>query len=266
MLQGVDLILCEDTRNSRRLLSHYGLDRPLMAVHDHNEAQRSGALILRLGQGENFALISDAGTPLINDPGYPLVVKAIEAGIRVVPIPGPCALIAALSASGLPVHRFAFEGFPPRRSKARLALFETLRDETRTLVFYESSHRLEETLGDLARVFPEGRRLVVARELTKVYETILHQTVGEALARLKADPDQGKGEFVLMVEGAPPPEGQETLTPEASRVLGLLLKVLPPSTAARVGSEILHIARPILYEAAVRSAALSADSASRRGL
>lgn len=251
MLQNVELILCEDTRNSRRLITHYGIDRPLMAVHDHNESHKAGALLARLLKGEDLALISDAGTPLINDPGYPLVSRAIDAGVRVVPIPGPCALIAALSASGLPVHRFAFEGFPPRRSKARLALFDSLRNEPRTLVFYESSHRLAETLDDLARAFPPERRLVLARELTKVYETILQLTVGEAPSRLKADPDQGKGEFVLMVEGEAPSGESETLTAEARRVLQVLLDVLPPSTAARVASDILNVARPALYEAAV---------------
>jgi 16S rRNA (cytidine1402-2'-O)-methyltransferase len=253
ILKKADVIACEDTRHSRPLLDHYGIGRPLLAFHEHNEDAAAAKLVERLLKGEAVALISDAGTPLINDPGFPLVRLAREAGIRVVPIPGPCALIAALCTSGLPSDRFAFEGFPPRKSSARKALFETLRDEPRTLIFYESSHRVEETLKDMAAVFPSERRLVVARELTKVYETIAATTVGKAPGLLERDPGMRRGEFVILLEGAPPPAPETAgLAPEQERVLKLLLEECSVKTAVGLAVKITGARREELYRAALR--------------
>jgi len=253
ILKKADAIACEDTRHSRPLLDRYGIDRPLLALHEHNESTQAPRLIERLVRGDTLALISDAGTPLINDPGFPLVRLAREAGLRVVPIPGPCALIAALSASGLPADRFAFEGFPPRKGPARLAWFGSLRDDPRTLIFYEASHRVEATLRDLARTFPPGRRLVIARELTKLYETLALTTVDSAPALLEQDPDMRKGEFVLVLEGAPPaPPDSDELDPEQTRILKLLLTECSVKTAVGLAVKITGARRDKLYRAALQ--------------
>ena len=252
VLKKADVIACEDTRHSRPLLDHYCIDRPLLALHEHNEDAISGRLVDRLLAGDTVALISDAGTPLINDPGFPLVRQAREAGIRVSPIPGACALIAALCASGLPSHRFAYEGFPPRKSHARKALFETLKDEPRTLIFYESSHRVEETLRDLADVFPASRRLVIARELTKRYETLVETQVGSATAIFAADSEMRLGEFVLLIEGADDRFNSGALTSEQLRILKLLLSENSVKTAVRLTAEISGARREQVYQAALR--------------
>lgn len=252
VLKMADVIACEDTRHSRPLLDHYGIDRPLMALHEHNEDVISGRLVDRLLLGETVVLVSDAGTPLINDPGFPLVRQARDAGIRVSPIPGACALIAALCASGLPSHRFAYEGFPPRKSQARKALFETLKDEPRTLIFYESSHRVEDTLSDLAEILPAARRLVIARELTKRYETLVETRVGNAAAILAADPDMRLGEFVLLIEGAGDRSTADALTSDQLRILKLLLSENSVKTAVRLTAEISGARREQVYQAALR--------------
>jgi 16S rRNA (cytidine1402-2'-O)-methyltransferase len=239
VLKMVDVIACEDTRHSRPLLDHYGIDRPLLALHEHNEDAISGRLVDRLLQGETVALVSDAGTPLINDPGFPLVRQARDAGIRVSPIPGACALIAALCASGLPSHRFAYEGFPPRKSQARKTLFETLKHEPRTLIFYESSHRVEDTLSDLAEIFPATRRLVIARELT-------------AASILAADTEMRLGEFVLLIEGAGDRSTADALTSDQLRILKLLLSENSLKTAVRLTAEISGARREQVYQAALR--------------
>ncbi len=254
ILKQADAIACEDTRHSRPLLDRYGIDRPLLALHEHNEDAATPRLLERLTRGETLALVSDAGTPLINDPGYPLVRRAREAGIRVAPIPGPCALIAALSASGLPTDRFAFEGFPPRKPAARKALFESLRNDPRTLIFYESSHRVEAALKDLALAFPPERRLVIARELTKFYETLAATTVGAAPSLLEREPDMRKGEFVLLLEGAPPREETDELEPEPERVLRLLLGACSVKTAVALTVEITGARRETVYRTALRLA------------
>jgi 16S rRNA (cytidine1402-2'-O)-methyltransferase len=254
VLRAVDRILCEDTRTSRRLLDHYGIDKPLLACHAFNEAQRVESILERLANGETLALISDAGTPLINDPGFPLVAAARSRQIEVIPIPGPCALIAALSASGLPTSRFAFEGFPPRREAARRAAFEALLEDDRTLVFYESSHRLLSTLAAMTAVFESRRRLVIAREISKRFETFLSIALGDALALVENDPDQQKGEFVLILEGRPAELDPEALGTEALRVLDVLLLELPPSAAARVAAQLTGARRQRLYEEALRRA------------
>jgi 16S rRNA (cytidine1402-2'-O)-methyltransferase len=254
VLKKADVIACEDTRHSRPLLDRYGIARPLTALHEHNEDAAAARLVERMLRGESVALISDAGTPLINDPGFPLVRLARDAGIRVVPIPGPCALIAALCASGLPSDRFSFEGFPPRKPAARRALFEILRNEPRTLVFYESSHRVEETLKDMAAVFPSQRRLVIARELTKLHETIAAATVGEAPGLLEREPDMGRGEFVLLLEGAPPAADTGELAPEQERILRLLLQECSVKTAVSLAVKITGARRERLYRTALRMA------------
>ena len=252
VLKTVDLIACEDTRHSRPLLDHYGIDRPLLALHEHNEDAISSRLVDRLLSGETVALISDAGTPLINDPGFPLVHLARSAGIRVSPIPGPCALIAALCASGLPSHRFAYEGFPPRKSQARKTFFEALKNESRTLIFYESSHRVEETLRDMAEIFPPTRRLVIARELTKRYETIVEIEVGAAASVLEADPEMRLGEFVLLLEGAGDRSGSDELTADQLRILKLLMSENTLKTAVKLTAEITGARRERVYQAALR--------------
>ncbi len=254
VLKTADVIACEDTRHSRPLLDHYGIDRPLLALHEHNEDAISGRLVDRLLLGETVALVSDAGTPLINDPGFPLVRQARAAGIRVSPIPGACALIAALCASGLPSHRFAYEGFPPRKSQARKTLFESLKDEPRTLIFYESSHRVEETLRDLAEMFPPTRRLVIARELTKRYETLVDTQVATAVSILATDPEMRLGEFVLMIEGAGDRSIADTLTNDQVRILKLLLNENSLKTAVKLTAEISGARREQVYQAALRLA------------
>jgi 16S rRNA (cytidine1402-2'-O)-methyltransferase len=254
VLQHVDLIACEDTRHSRPLLDHYGISTPTSPLHEHNEDVASPRLIERLQQGESIALISDAGTPLISDPGFPLVRAARSAGIRVVPVPGPCALIAALSASGLPADHFAFEGFLPRKSSARKASLESLRDDSRTLIFYESSHRVVECIADIASIFPADRRLVIARELTKLFETIVDTRVGEALSLLEGDPNMRKGEFVLVLEGAPALGRTDGLTADEERVLRILLEDCSVKTAASLTAKITGARRETVYRAALRLA------------
>lgn len=251
-LKGVDRILCEDTRNSRFLMDHYGIDRPLQAFHDHNEALATSKMVELMEGGESLALISDAGTPLINDPGFPLVVFARAKGIQVIPIPGACALIAALSASGLPAHRFAFEGFPPRKSAARQKFFESLSKETRTLLFYESSHRLIETLDDLRKTLEVGRRLVIGREITKRFETFLETTVLEASERVREDENMQKGELVLVLEGADPRGQEGEIHAEAHRILKILLGELSVKSAARMAADITGLTRDTLYQEALR--------------
>ena len=201
VLKSVDLIASEDTRHSRHLLSHYGISNALTSLHEHNELTKSETLLARLIEGESIAIISDAGTPLISDPGFPMVRLAQDSGIKVVPRPGPCALIAALSASGLPTDRFRFEGFPPRSQTARKTLFQKLLDSRETLIFYESSHRIGRCLEDLQDIFPLERKITVARELSKTFETIVNSTIGDILQGKNTDTITHKGEFVVLVEG-----------------------------------------------------------------
>lgn len=199
VMRQVACIAAEDTRHTRKLLAHYGISTPLVSLHEHNEAQRAPALIERMLRGDDVALVSDAGTPLISDPGYKLVQAALEAGIEVVPVPGASALLAALVGAGLPPHPFYFGGFLPRRRSERRRLLEALRPLGATLVFYEVPHRLQQTLSDLAQLFPE-RRAAVARELTKVHEEFLRGTTAELAAHFTASP--ARGECVIVIEGA----------------------------------------------------------------
>ena len=252
VLQGVDFIACEDTRHSRPLLERYGINKPLSALHEHNEDAASARLLDRLERGESMALVSDAGTPLINDPGFPMVRLAVERGLAVVPVPGACALVAALSASGLAADRFAFEGFPPRSGPARRTLLEGLLDDARTLIFYESSHRVAEFVNDIARVFPGERRIVIARELTKLHETIVRCRVEEASALIAADPYMEKGEFVVLLQGAATGRGGDALTHEQARVLKLLLEECSVKSAAALTAKITGARKDLAYQAALR--------------
>lgn len=256
VLRSVDLIAAEDTRHSAVLLAHFGIATHMFALHEHNERDCSDELLRRLRQGVQIALISDAGTPLVSDPGYRLVRAARAAGIAVSPVPGACAAIAALSVAGLASDRFAFEGFLPAKSAARRAHIQTLVGETRTLIFYVSGHRVEECLHDCAQVLGGSRHGVLARELTKVYETILDGALADLCARVTADADQRRGEFVLLIAGAPA-DAQTAKLAEGRRVFDILRHELPPSRAAKLAAEISGAPRKVLYDA-VQSQAESA--------
>ncbi|WP_217475149.1 16S rRNA (cytidine(1402)-2'-O)-methyltransferase [Stutzerimonas stutzeri] len=251
VLAEVALIAAEDTRHSARLLQHFGIATPLAACHEHNERDEGGRFITRLLAGDDVALISDAGTPLISDPGYHLVRQARSAGIRVVPLPGACALIAALSAAGLPSDRFIFEGFLPAKQGARRARLELLREEPRTLIFYEAPHRILESLGDLESVFGAERPAVLARELTKTFETLKGLPLGELHAWVAADTNQQRGECVLVVGGWQAPQGDDVVDTNARRVLRLLLAEMPLKRAAAVAAEITGVRKNLLYQLAL---------------
>ena len=245
VLASVAAICAEDTRRSGQLLAHYGISTPLLALHEHNEDAIAQRIVTRLLAGDSLALVSDAGTPLVSDPGFRLVRAAREAGIQVSPIPGASALVAALSVAGLPSDRFIFEGFLPAKSKARREHLQSLAVEPRTLIFYESSHRIEEALGDAVAAFGADRPAVMARELTKLFETVLDGTLAQLSERVRADPDQRKGEFVLLVQGAG--EDADAKVAEGRRVYAVLAKHLPPSTAAKLASELSGAPRKALY-------------------
>jgi len=246
VLQRVDRIAAEDTRHSAGLLRHFSLTTPMLSLHEHNERQKVAALLQRLQAGENIALISDAGTPLISDPGYVLVREAQLAGVRVVPVPGASALVAALSASGLPTDRFSFEGFLPAKGGARRKVLEALRQESRTLTFYESPHRILDSLADMAGIFGETREAVVARELTKTFETIRHDSLGKLLEWMRGDANQQKGEFVVLVHGAE--EGGEDIDPEPRRIAEILAQELPVKQAAALAAKISGEKKNALYK------------------
>jgi 16S rRNA (cytidine1402-2'-O)-methyltransferase len=245
VLAAVDLIAAEDTRHSARLLQQYDISSKTFALHDHNERDRAPDLIERLQQGKSVALISDAGTPLISDPGFHLVKLAREQGVRVVPVPGASAMITALSASGLPSDRFVFEGFLPSKGTARKKRLQLMSTETRTLIFYEAPHRLLDTLADMAAVFGADRQVVLARELTKTFETIKGDAVGALLEWVKADADQQKGEMVLLVKGAT--ADKETIDSEAQRILKILCDELPLSQASALAAKITGSPKKPLY-------------------
>lgn len=250
-LKAVAVVAAEDTRHSARLLQHFGIDTPLLAVHDHNEGARAAGLVARLQAGEDIALISDAGTPLVSDPGYRLVAAVQAAGLRVVPVPGACAAIAALSAAGLPSDRFAFEGFLPAKGAARRERLQALAGEPRTLLFYEAPHRILECLADMVTVLGGERRAVLARELTKAFETIRQRPLAELHAWVGEDANQQRGEIVLVLEGAPPVAGEQDWR-EADRVLGLLMAELPLKQAAALAAEITGLKKNALYERALQ--------------
>lgn len=252
VLQSVDLIAAEDTRHTGLLLQHFAINARMFALHDHNEQQKSETLLAKLQEGQSIALVSDAGTPLINDPGYHLVRTCREAGIRVVPLPGPCAAIAALSAAGLPSDRFCYEGFLPAKSKGRRDALKAIEQEPRTLIFYESTHRLLDSLDDICAVLGESRYVVLARELTKTWESIHGAPIGELAAWVKEDENRRKGEMVLIVEGFKAPV-DDALPADALRTLALLQTELPLKKAAALAAEIHGVKKNALYKYALEN-------------
>jgi 16S rRNA (cytidine1402-2'-O)-methyltransferase len=248
VLASVTVIAAEDTRHTGNLLRTLGIATPLLSLHEHNEAQRAAQLISRLQAGENIALVSDAGTPLISDPGFDVVRTALAQGISVVPIPGACAAIAALSVAGLPTDRFAFEGFLPAKEKQRRERLMALSRDARTLVFYEAPHRLNATLQDIAATFGAQRRVAVARELTKQFETLSQGSAQELATRSKGDADMNRGEIVIVVAGA---DEQAPVMPEAEQVLRVLLAELTPAQAAKLTARLTNGKRDDLYRRAV---------------
>ena len=246
VLAAVNGILAEDTRQSCVLLRHAGITTPMQALHEHNEAQRAEAILARLRAGESLALISDAGTPLISDPGYRLVAAVRAAGFAVSPVPGPSALIAALSVAGLPTDRFAFEGFLPAKAGERAVRLTGLVAETRTLVFYEAPHRVLETLIAMQEAFGANRRAVLARELTKRFETVLDGTLSDLVARVRVEADQQRGEIVLVVAGADP-EAIDARLAEGKRLYALRADELPPARAAKLAAQWCGVRKRDLY-------------------
>lgn len=248
-LRAVDLIAAEDTRETRKLLAHHGIDRPLVAHHEHNERPSAAGLVARLQGGEAVALVSDAGMPGISDPGEALVAAAIAAGVPVVPIPGPTAFVAALVVSGLPTHRFAFEGFLGREPKLRRRRLRELGAEQRTMAFYEAPHRLAETLADMADVFGADRPACVARELTKLFEEVVRGPLGELRDRWAAEAP--RGEIVIVVGGAP---AQEAMAAEGweDALRGLLAGGMKTAEAAKAVAKSHGVARSEAYDAAQR--------------
>jgi 16S rRNA (cytidine1402-2'-O)-methyltransferase len=249
ILAGVTLVAAEDTRHTGRLLAGLGIRRPLLSVHEHNERERIPALLDRLRAGEAVALVTDAGTPLVSDPGFQLVRAAVDAGIDVCAVPGPCAAVAALSVAGLATDRFAFEGFLPTRATARRQRLARLATDPRTLVFYEAPQRVAQALGDMAVAFGAERRAAVARELTKLHEAVYHGTLGNLAARAASDRDMSRGELVCVVQGAADTVPDDTL--QLDHVLSVLLKLLSPSQAAAAAAGITGLRRNDCYARAL---------------
>ena len=250
ILKGVDAIAAEDTRHTAGLLSHFGISKKLIAVHEHNEHQSAEKLLAQLNAGENIALVTDAGTPGISDPGAVVVDFVRKAGIKVVPIPGVSAVIAALSASGIAQNGFLFHGFLPASGAARRKALESLKAQTVTLVFYEAPHRIVESVNDMANVLGAERRVTFAREITKTFETIYSCALADAKAWLEADTNQQRGEFVLLVEAAEIKAAEE-FSEETVRVLKLLMVDLPLKQAVKLAAEITNEKKNDLYEFAL---------------
>ncbi len=248
VLTQVSLIAAEDTRHSSRLLQHFGIRTPLAACHEHNEREEGGRFIACLLAGEDVALISDAGTPLISDPGYHLVRQARAAQIAVVPVPGACALIAGLSAAGLPSDRFVFEGFLPAKQAARCTRLTAVKHDPRTLIFYEAPHRILESVADMCQVFGPERPAVLARELTKTFETIKDLPLQALHDWIAADTNQQRGESVLLISGYQEPSDAPEVSVETQRVLQVLMAELPPKRAAALAAEITGARKKALYQ------------------
>ncbi|STO94055.1 methyltransferase [Haemophilus pittmaniae] len=244
----VDLIAAEDTRHSGLLLSHYGIKKPFFALHDHNEQEKAQVLVEKLKNGTHIALISDAGTPLISDPGFHLVRQCREAGIKVVPLPGACAAITALCASGIASDRFCFEGFLPAKSKSRKDKLESLLEEERTLIFYESTHRILETLADMQEVLGEERYVVLAREITKTWETIVGDRLSALRQWLSEDANRTKGEMVVIVEGKAKLDKEAEFSAQAIKALRLISQELPLKKAAAIVAELYGYKKNALYQ------------------
>lgn len=249
VLKSVSLIAAEDTRQSIQLLKHFNINTPLTACHDHNESNKINSLIEKLQAGESLALISDAGTPLISDPGFKLVRAAQEHKIRVIPVPGACAAIAALSAVGLPSDRFSFEGFLPSKQSQRLSQLEKLKDETQTLIFYEAPHRILDCIQDMAQVFGAERPVGFAREITKTFETIKKMTLGELVTFVGNDHNQQKGEIVLVVGGATQEKDLEQ--EKLDQLLSRLLQDLSVKAASQLAADLTGIKKKIAYQRAL---------------
>lgn len=249
VLKAVDVVAAEDTRHSQRLLSAYGISPRMLSLHEHNEQEGATRIISMLEAGQHVALITDAGTPAVSDPGARLVERVQAAGLPVVPVPGPCAAVTALSVSGLTMGQFHFVGFLPGKSSARQAAIEGLRGEEATLVFYEAPHRIRECIEDIVAVLEPEREIVFCRELTKLFEQIARMPLGAALSWLAEDANRSRGEFVLLVGAAPASEG---VSVEACRVLGLLLhEGLPVKTASKLAAGITGASRNSLYDLAL---------------
>jgi len=244
-LKKVDLIAAEDTRHSAKLLAYYEIRTKVISLHDYNEAQRSLLILKQIQQGKNVALISDAGTPLISDPGSHLVQTILDSGLRVIPIPGACAAIAALSVSGLPANKFVFEGFLPPKSKQQLQRLQEMKSETRTMIFYESPHRLLATIANMKSIWGEDRKVVLAKELSKTFETICIGTFSTIEKWLIAEYERQKGEFVILVSGANKEVG---ITHEVKRVLDLLLKNMSHKQAVTLTAQITGASKNKLYK------------------
>jgi 16S rRNA (cytidine1402-2'-O)-methyltransferase len=250
-LKQVDLIAAEDTRHIKMLLQHYGITNKLLALHQHNEDKASAGLLDKLRAGLSIALVSDAGTPLLSDPGMPLVKMIKDAGLDVVPIPGACALITALSAAGLPVTQFSFEGFSPRTSSARKTFFLEKLNQLTTWVFYESSHRILDSLKDMAEILPLDRQIVIARELTKLHETIVKTSLGNAVELVERNDNMRKGEFVVIVDGATVAKNEQVITPEQENILTILMQECSIKTAVDLAVKITGVRKKLLYQAAL---------------
>jgi 16S rRNA (cytidine1402-2'-O)-methyltransferase len=251
-LKQVDLIAAEDTRHVKLLLQHYGISNKVLSFHQHNEGKVAESLLENLRAGLSVALVSDAGTPLLSDPGMPLVRKVKDAGLAVVPIPGACALIAALSVAGLPVTQFSFEGFLPRTSSARKAFFTEKLASPTTWIFYESCHRILAALQDMATVLTADRQIVIARELTKLHETIVKTSLAEALELVAQDDNMRKGEFVVIVEGAAKVSKEDDiLSTEQLNTLAVLMRECSIKTAVELAVKITGARKKLLYQAAL---------------
>ena len=249
-LKSVDCIAAEDTRHSSSLLRQFAISTPIIALHEHNERERASHLLAKLLQGQSIALISDAGTPLISDPGFFLVRAVREAGVRIVPIPGACAAVAALSVAGLPTDRFVFEGFLPAKTKARLDRLQNLVAETRTLIFYESPHRILECLEAMLEVFGSARQVVIARELTKTFETLRAGSLVDLVEWTKSDANQQRGEFVVLVEGNEEKVNADLLC--AEKIVSILLAELPVKQAVDLAVKITGEKKNFLYDLALK--------------
>ncbi|MCG9512104.1 16S rRNA (cytidine(1402)-2'-O)-methyltransferase [Acinetobacter pittii] len=249
ILKSVSIVAAEDTRQSAQLFKHYNISTQLTACHDHNESNKIEQLVQRLLAGDNIALISDAGTPLISDPGFKLVRAAQEHGIRVVPVPGACAAIAALSAVGLPSDRFSFEGFLPSKASQRISQFEKLKNETQTLIFYEAPHRILECVKNMAEVFGENRPVGFAREITKTFETIKKMTLKDLVSFIENDHNQEKGEIVLVVGGAP--EKTDLEQEKLDELLKRLLQDLSVKAASQLAADLTGVKKKVAYQRAL---------------
>jgi 16S rRNA (cytidine1402-2'-O)-methyltransferase len=247
VLQQVDLILVEDTRNAIKLLQHYGIRRPMKALHDHNEELLTADLVQKLKQGSNMALISDAGTPLVSDPGFRLVRAAQKAGIQALTVPGACAAVAALSIAGLPTDRFVFEGFLPAKTAAREQRLLEVKHESRTLVFYEAKHRIVAFLRSMQKIFGDRRNAVVARELTKKFESVYQGELQDVVTQIVSDEQAQKGEYVVIVEGVKT-DGEEI---DLDNVLQALLSELGVSKVSKVAAKITGVSKNQCYQRAL---------------